>query len=490
MIHLPTLTTAAARHARRRPQAPIALLAIALLLAGCATPRIDDTPPALALPAAWKELPTATGWQVAAPGDALERGPWWQRFGDPVLDQLAERVQVNNQNIAAAVAAYAQARALVREQEAGFSPVVDVSGSAQRSGSRSSATGRRNTSNSISAGLGVDWAPDLWGRLSLSVASAQAQAQASEADLASARLSTLGLLATSYFALRQADATLALLDQSLAGYERALEVTSNRRAAGIVAPSDVQQAQTQLATTRASRAAQQSSRDALEHAIAVLVGVAPADLRIPAEAAWMPRVPAVPLLLPSTLLQRRPDIAAAGRAVTAANAGIGIQRTAYYPSLSLGASLSRSGTSVADLFSASNTLWSLGLSLAQTLFDGGARDARVAQAQAAYDGTVARYRQTVLTAFQDVEDQLSNSSSLVEQERQLQVAVQAAEQTEAQFMNRYRAGQIAYTEVINAQISVLNAKRSLLQVQGALQQAAVGLIQSLGGGWEGFAATP
>jgi NodT family efflux transporter outer membrane factor (OMF) lipoprotein len=454
-----------------------------LALAGCATPTASP-PPRIEVPAHWKSAPAAPGWQAAEPGDTLERGPWWQRFGDPVLDQLAERLLQSNQNIAVAVAAYTQSQALVREQESTLFPSVGATGGAQRSRTRS------GTGNSLSAGLGVDWAPDLWGRLSLGVGSAQAQAQASEADLASARLSLLGNLAANYFSLRQADAILALLDETLAGYTRALELTRNRYAAGIAAQSDVLQAQTQLANTRATRAAQQASRDVLEHAIAVLTGVAPADFSLVAEPAWTPRVPAVPLAVPSTLLQRRPDIAAAERTVAAANARIGIERTAYYPSVSLSGALSRSSNTVAGLFSASNTLWSLGLSVAQTLFDAGARDARMDQVRAAYEGTVAQYRQTVLTAFQSVEDQLSTAQGLLEQERQLREAADAAQRTEQQFLNRYRAGQIAYTEVINAQVAVLNARRSLLQVLGARQQTAVGLIQALGGGWEGLSVPP
>jgi NodT family efflux transporter outer membrane factor (OMF) lipoprotein len=233
-----------------------------------------------------------------------------------------------------------------------------------------------------------------------------------------------------------------------------------------------------------SRVALQRTRDTYEHAIAVVVGVAPADFRLPVETAWTPVVPAVPLGVPSTLLQRRPDIASAERAVAVANAQIGIARSAYYPSFSLSASLGRSASRVSDLFSASNTLWSIGLSAAQVLFDAGAIGAQVDAAKASYDARVASYRQTVLTAFQGVEDQLTATASLAAQETLRREASAAADRTEQQILNRYRAGQVSYTEVVTAQASALSARRTVLQLQVNRQIAAVGLIQGLGGGWQ------
>ncbi|RYY84449.1 MAG: efflux transporter outer membrane subunit, partial [Comamonadaceae bacterium] len=309
-------------------------------------------------------------------------------------------------------------------------------------------------------------------------------AQASEADLAAARLSAVGELAINYFSLREADAELALLADTIEGYERSYTIARNRYEAGIAAQSDVLQAQTQLVNTRAERVALQRSRDTLEHAIAVLIGAAPADFRLPALAAWSPTVPAVPLGVPSTLLQRRPDIAAAERAVAVANAQIGIERSAYYPSLSLGGSLSRSATRVQDLFSASTTLWALGISATQVLFDAGAIGARVDAARAGHEAAVARYRQTVLAAFQNIEDQLTATASLAQQEALRREASAAADKTEQQILNRYRAGQVSYTEVVTAQASALSARRTVLQLQVNRQTAAVGLIQGLGGGWD------
>lgn len=451
-------------------------LCLAAALAGCAVGPAYVQPEA-ASPAAWKSAPAAEGWLPAAPADALDRGEWWKLFGDATLDDLASRVQVSNQNIAAAVANYAQAQALVRGQQAALFPSVTLDGSARRSGAR-----KATPSNAMAASLNADWAPDVWGRLRKAVDSAQASAQASEADLALARLSAIGDLATNYVSLREADAELRILDVTLEGYERSLQITRNRYQASIAAQSDVLQAETLLVTTRAERVALKRTRDTLEHAIAVLIGAAPAEFSLPA-ADWKPVVPGIPSGVPTTLLQRRPDIAAAERDVAAANAQIGIARAAYYPSFTLSGAVSSSTSRVGDLFNASNTLWSLGLSVAQVVFDAGAIGASVDAANARHEASVARYRQTVLTAFQNVEDQLTTGASLAEQETMRRQASAAADRTEEQFLNRYRAGTIDYTSVIVAQVSALNARRTLLQVQASRQTAAVALIQSLGGGW-------
>lgn len=456
----------------------LSALVLAALLAGCAVGPAYQVPSA-ALPAGWKEQKTAEGWLPAAPADALDRGEWWKLFGDATLDELAARVQVSNQNIAAAVANYAQAQALVRGERAALFPTVSLDGSGRRSGNIG---GTSNAANAFSATLGVDWAPDVWGRLRQAVSSAQANAEASEADLASARLSAVGDLATNYFSLREADAEIALLDQTIEGYQRAFEITSNRYRAGIAAQTDVLQAQTQLVNAQAERVGLQRTRATLEHAIAMLVGVAPADFSLPA-AQWTPTVPGIPTGVPSTLLQRRPDIAAAERAVAAANAQIGIARSAYFPNFGLSASVGSSASRVKDLFNASNTLWALGLSVAQVVFDAGAIGATVDSAKAAHEASVARYRQTVLTAFQAVEDQLTAGAALAQQEGLRREASAAADKTEQQLLNRYRAAQVSYTEVVTAQAAALGARRTLVQLQVNRQTAAVALIQALGGGW-------
>ena len=459
--------------------------ALALLVAGCAVTPPYHVPSA-PVPDAYKEGPVAGAtWLPAAPADALDRGPWWTLFGDPELDRLEEQVAISNQNVAAAVAAYAQAQALVREQRASLFPTLGLDASARRSGGR----GAQSTGNAYSASLNAGWEPDLWGKLRAGVDSARAGAQASEADLAGARLSAQAELAIDYYSLREADAEIDLLKASVEGYERSLQITQNRYQVGVVARTDVLQAQTQLASTRADLASVQAQRARLEHAIAVLIGKPPAAFSL-APAPWKASVPGVPVGLPSTLLQRRPDIAAAEREVAAANANIGIQRSAYFPSLGLSASLGSGGSHVADRFSASGTLWSVGLSVAQTLLDFGATRARVAGAEAARDAAVARYRQTVLTAFQAVEDQLAASRWLVEQEALRREASAAADLTEQQILNRYRAGQLNYTDVVTAQVSALNARRALVQLGLSRQTAAITLIQALGGGWGGLGTEP
>ena len=461
---------------------PWLLIVTAVALSACAVGP-DHQRPGMATPAAFKEAPQAqAGWFPAAPADTLERGPWWELFGDADLNALVQQVEVSNQNVAAAVAAHAQSRALVREQRASLFPSVALDGSAKRSGGGAS----NGASNSLQLGLGASWEPDIWGKLGRVVESAQANAQASDADLAAARLSAQGELATHYFSLRDADTELALVRSTVEGFERSLKITQNRYDAGIAPRTDVLQAQTQLANTRADLATLTSQRAVLEHAIAVLTGKAPAEFTLPVTA-WNMTVPAVPLFMPSELLQRRPDIAAAERAVAAANAQIGIQRAAYFPSLSLSGSIGNSGSRVADLFGASTSLWSLGLSVAQTLFDAGATRARVEGAEAARDTAIARYRQTVLAAFQAVEDQLSSTRSLAEQASLRRAASEAADLTEQQLLNRYKAGQVSYTEVVTAQASALNARRTVSQLAASRQASAIALIQALGGGWHAAA---
>ena len=455
------------------------ITAAALLMSACAVGP-DYQRPATPTFGAYKEAPAAdAGWFPAAPADALDRGAWWQLFNDAELNALMPRVEVSNQNIAAAVAAYAQAQALVREQRASLFPTVGANAGATRSGGSGSNTG---TGNSVQASVSASWAPDLWGALRRTVESAQAGAQASEADLAAARLSAQGLLASDYFGLRDADNELVLVRASVEGYERALQITTNRYNAGIAPRTDVLQAQTTLANARADLASLTAQRAQLEHAIAVLVGQPPAEFSL-APSTWSMTVPAVPLGVPSELLQRRPDIASSERAVAQANAQIGIQRSAYFPSLTLSASAGSSASRVADLFGASTNLWSLGLSVAQTIFDAGATRARVEGAEASRDAAVARYRQTTLAALGAVEDQLSLVRMLAEQSPLRQQASKAADDTEVQTLNRYRAGQVSYLEVASAQSSALSARRALVQLQVDQQLAAIGLIQAMGGGW-------
>jgi NodT family efflux transporter outer membrane factor (OMF) lipoprotein len=464
------------------------LVVLPLAVAGCAAGP-DYVRPETPAPAAYKEAPRDGGalWLPAAPADALDRGDWWRLFDDPELDRIAGEADAANQTIAGAVASYRQAQAIVRGARASYYPAVSLSGDASKVGGGNGGSIGRTTGSgsgtSYSISLDADWAPDFWGRVGRTVEGARASEQASAADLASARLSAQGALATNYFSLREADFEIELLARTIESFQRALQITQNRYAAGVVPKTDVLQAETQLANARASLTTVRANRAVFEHAIAVLTGKAPGDVAI-APRPWNAIVPALPLGVPSALLQRRPDVASAERQVAAANAQIGVQQAGYYPNLTLSGSVGNVGASVGDLFKASTALWSIGISVAQTVFDAGATAARVSAAEAGRDVAVARYRQTVLAAFQSVEDQLADASAQFEQATFLKQASDAADLTEQQILNRYRVGQVSYTEVAIAQAAALAARRALSQVAVNRQLSAIALIQALGGGWD------
>jgi NodT family efflux transporter outer membrane factor (OMF) lipoprotein len=466
------------RATRNRRDIAVACVTL-LLLAGCSLAPPYERP-SVDVPAAFKEAPAADSmWLPAAPADELDRGPWWQLFGDAQLSALVEQVEVSNQNVAAAVAAYAQAQALVREQRASLFPSLALDGGATHAGG----SGAQSTGNAFHLTFNASWEPDIWGKLRLAVTSAQASAEASAANLAAAQLSAQAALATDYFALREADNEIALLKSAVDAYQRALRITQNQYDVGIAQRTDVLQAQTQLETTQANLVSMVGQRARLEHAIALLIGKAPAALALPA-ATWDAKVPAVPLVVPSELLQRRPDVAAAERAVAASNAQIGIARSAYFPSFALSGSAGAVGITLPALFDVSSSLWSVGLSVAQTLFDAGATKARVEGAYAARDVAIANYRQTVLAAFQAVEDQLSAIRSLTEQEGARRAASEAADRTEQLTLNQYLQGQVPYTTVVTAQVTALNARQALSQLMSSRQAAVIALIQAMGGGFE------
>lgn len=466
----------------QRPVRTAAALAVALLLAACANLAPKYEVPAVDTPVAFKEGRGA--WVPAAPADTLARGPWWELFDDPVLDALVAQVDAANQEVAAAVAAYAQARALTREQRASLFPRVDLDGARRVTGGG----GETPTRQSYQFNIGASWEPDVFGRLRLGVTSARAGEQIAQADVAAARLAVQGELVADYFGLREADVLRALQEQTLAGYRRSLQIARNRYEAGVVARTDVLQAQSQLANSEADLLTLERQRATFEHAIAVLLGKAPANFSLPRDPKWTVQVPAIPPEVPSTLLQRRPDIAAAERRVAQANARIGIERAGYFPSFGLSGSIGRSAASLGDLFSASSLVWAVGASVAQMIFDAGATSARVDQSRAALDEAAARYRQAVLASFQDVEDQLVALRVLQEQQSLRQQASRAADLVEQQVLNRYEAGQVGYTEVITAQQNAAAARRALVQAQIDRQLAAVALIQALGGGWGGLEA--
>nr|WP_295108109.1 efflux transporter outer membrane subunit [uncultured Caulobacter sp.] len=446
------------------------------------TPALKSAPPA--------QFKAMEGWKTATPSDHLDRGDWWTLLGDAQLNALAERVKVDNQSIAAAEAAYRQARALVSQQRAGLFPTISLTGSGTRSGGggTTSAPGaggstRAGDTQRYQVGIGATWEPDVWGRIRAGISGAKASAEASAADLAAARLSAQGELATSYLGLRRADAEIAMVQATVEGYQRSLQITTNRYNAAIAPKSDVLQAQSQLASAQSTLEGLVQNRAAFENAIAVLVGEPASSFRLAADAGWKPIVPEIPVGVPSTLLERRPDVAAAERRVAAANAQIGVSRAAFFPTFSLTANGRSTTSALGDLFTATANTWSLGLTAAQTLFDAGARRAQVAQSRAAYDQTAANYRQTALQAFQDVENQLAAARTLERQYALQLTASQAADQTEQMLLNQYKAGQVAYTDVVAAQASALSARRALVTTAVSRQTTAVALVQALGGGW-------
>ncbi len=448
-----------------------------LLVSACAVgPNYQRSP--VTTPPAFKE---AQGWTPAVPADGVDRGDWWTMFGDDKLNALEAKVEVSNQNLKAAEAAYRQARALVAEDRATLFPSLDLTGSAVRSHSASTA----KTANSYQAALGGSWEIDLWGKIRRTVESAKGSAQASEADLANARLSAQSELAADYVQLRLADADKRLLQATVEAYAKSLQITQNQYKVGVAAKSDVLQAQTQLISTQASLADVDQQRTAAEHAIAVLIGVPPADLTIEPAADWAPKPPPTPVALPSIVLQRRPDVAAAERQAMAANAQIGVATAAFFPDLSLTGSYGFGSTALKTLFNSSNAAWSYGAAAAQTVFDAGATLAKVRGARAGYDQAVANYRQTVLTAFQQVEDALAAARVLQDEAALRQQASASADQAEQILLNQYRAGQVAYTSVVVAQATALSARQSLLTIQGQRVTNAVTLVTALGGGWSG-----
>jgi len=427
----------------------------------------------------------AEGWTPAKPADGVDRGDWWSVFNDPTLDGLERKVDVSNQNLAAAAAAYQQARALVAQDRASFFPTVNLTPSAAHNGrNTASLTGGPTSANSYSATLGASWAVDVWGRIRRTVEGAKASAQASAADLANARLTAQSELAADYFQLRVTDAQKALLEATAKDYERSLQITQNQYAAGVAAKSDVLTAQTQLTNAKASLVDLDRQRTATEHAIAVLIGLSPAEFTLAADPSWTPPPSPTPLALPSTVLQRRPDIAAAERAAANANAQIGVQVAGYFPNLTLSGSYGFSSTVLSTLFKTSNAAWSYGASAAETVFDAGATSARVRGARAAYNQAVAQYRQTVLSAFQQVEDNLAADRVLQNEESLRVEAAQESSQAAQISLNQYKAGQVAYTTVVVAQATALSARQSLITLQGQRLATSVSLIEALGGGWK------
>ena len=465
----------------------IALAAAAVLSACAVGPNYKR--PDTETPGHFKEAPLGE-----APASAVSQ-TWWSVFEDPKLDELESRVAVSNQTLAAAEAAYRQASAAVREQRSSFFPFISVGADASRAGG----PGRNKTSVTTGAGgaaltstrsadtyqasASASWELDLWGRLRRSLENAHALSDASAADLASAKLSLQAQLATAYLQLREADDEVRLLAGTVDAYTRAMQIAQNRYNVGAAAKVDVLQARTQLANAQEQSASAALQRAQLEHAIAALVGAAASNFALDADPNWHTAVPDVPSGVASTLLQRRPDIASAERRVAAANASIGVQEAAYFPSLTLSGSYEFLSTAVSTLFQSANEVHTIGASVSQTLFDAGQTRARVSGARAAYDQSVAQYRQSVLTAFQDVEDQLAAARQLDLQHEYRRQASEAADESERLVLNQYRAGTVSYTNVVVAQTAALSARVALAQIIVRRQTTAVALMQAIGGGW-------
>ncbi len=471
---------------KSRQRAPLAALFLAgvALEFGC-TVGPEYKRPAAPVPAAYKEN---AGWQQAQPADTLPRGKWWEIFGDAPLNALEEQVRVDNQTLKAAEAQFQQARAAVRFARAGYFPVLTVGPRAARSresGTQpfSGPTTAGTTQNDFAIPFDVSYEPDVWGRVRRTVEAARAGLQASAADLESVSLSLHAELALDYLQARSLDAEIDLLNSTVASYQRALELTESRYHGGVASQVDVAQAQTQLETTRAQAVDLQVGRAQLEHAVAVLIGKPASEFSLPHNPLTA-SPPAVPTGLPSQLLERRPDVASAERAMAVANANIGVARSAYFPAVSLTGGGGFESRMISTLIQGPSSIWSIGAAAVETIYEGGQRRAASEQARAAYDQTVASYRQTALTAFEEVEDNLA-ALRILEQEAQTQRgAVEAAEHSLALSTTRYRGGVTSYLEVTTAQSAALNDERVAVEIQGRRMSACVLLIKALGGGWD------
>jgi NodT family efflux transporter outer membrane factor (OMF) lipoprotein len=453
-----------------------------LLLAGCAVGPKYKTP-SVPTPPAYKEM---GNWKTAQPSDQNLGGNWWEIFQDPQLNALEQQINVSNQNLKAAVAQYQEARAVLRYARADYYPTISTAPSATRqrySNNRPGSAARGTTFNDFVLPVNLSYQVNAWGRVSKNVESYREQAQASAADLAVVNLTMHADLAVDYFAARTLDAEEKLLQNTVAQYEQALQLNEERYQGGLASEVEVEQARTILETTRAQLVDVGVARAQYEHAAAVLVGKAPADFSLPPLPLTAPPPP-IPVGVPSELLERRPDVAGAERRVASANAQVGLAKTAYYPLVNLvGSGGFESGT-ITTLLQGPSAFWAVGAAVAQTIFDGGRRHALNDEAKAAHDSTVASYRQTVLTAFQQVEDNLA-ALRILEQEAGVQAtAVQSAQRSLALSDTRYEGGVTSYLEVITAQNAALSDEVTAVNILGRRMASAVLLVQALGGGWD------
>jgi NodT family efflux transporter outer membrane factor (OMF) lipoprotein len=446
--------------------------------------------PVAPTPTAYKEI---QGWTPAQPSDAADRADWWTIFGDATLNDLEQKVAVSNQTLAADEAAYREARALVAEQRASLLPTINASGAANFSHTSGGGGvvgqngallggGRQSVVQTYTLELGGTWEPDIWGRIRRQIENARANAQASAADLANARLSAQMELAADYISLRQLDEQKRIDDDDVKAFTESLQITRNKFNAGAAALSDVDSAETQLTNERAADTAIANQRAQMEHAIAVLIGEAPASLTI-APAPWTLRPVEVPPGVPSTLLERRPDVASAERRAAAASANIGVAYAGYFPNLTLTGTGGSEATQIAQLLSPSTLFWNAAASATETVFNGFLTQAQVGAARATYDEATANYRQTVLSALQQVEDNLAAQRVLAAEQPDLQASVRSSDEALKITENQYRAGTVDFTSVVVAQTTALQARNAELQLEANRLTTTVDLVVALGGGW-------
>ena len=470
---------------------PFAFALLSLLFAAACTVGPKYARPPVETPPAYKEVAAGSAasqgqWKPSQPGDQIARGKWWEIFGDPQLNVLEERIEVSNQNLRIAAAQFRQAQDVIRINRAGLYPTVSagpaISGEQTSRNAPEPSPNAGRTLGDFVLPFNLSYELDAWGRIHRAVEAARESAQASAADLETARLSLHAELAADYFALRGLDAQKQLLDSTVVAYQKALELTRNRYVGGLAARAEVAQAETQLETTQAQELDVGVARAQYEHAIAALVGQPASTFSIPASPLNL-TPPQIPVGVPSDLLERRPDVAAAERRVAAANAQIGFAKTAYYPLITLSASAGLEGSSFANWFTWPSRIFAVGPALLETLYDAGLRHAVTDQARAGYDANVASYRQSLLAAFQQVEDNLAALRILEQEGAKQQQAVQSAEHSLALSTNRYKGGLVTYFEVITAQSIALSDERTAVEILARRMNASVFLIKALGGGW-------
>lgn len=451
----------------------------ALLLVGCTVGQ-DYARPSLDVPSSFRE---AGEGHSLHPGDQLDRGTWWAIYKDPVLDSLEKQIDISSQTIKAAEASYRAAQAVRAQTQSGLYPTLSVSGAA----TKTAGTSVQTPGTTYATTADVTWAPDVWGKIRRSIESDTANVEASAADLASARLAAQAALATTYFDLRAQDELIRNFQSSSLANQKIFNLVSDQYKAGQAAQTDVFLAKTQYESVRAQAINATLKRSQLEHALAILIGKTPSSFTLQ-QAPFLQTVPVIPPEVPSALLERRPDIASAERAVMAANARIGVAESAWFPDVTLTASSGFTGSVLGSLLQASNGWWGIGSAVVEKILDAGAREANIDRAKSDYDKASALYRQAVLTAFREVEDQLAAQRILTDLEESQSAATQAARQAEKLAKDQYAQGFAPYDSLLNAQIFALNNAQNAIMLRASRLDASVALVAALGGGWQGISS--